>query len=65
MASDLGNINNTTAEQHSFRPDNDDVYAKKIIEGRLYKMKTDLKTKKIIPGSAYDKIAGAIITKQK
>jgi competence protein ComEA len=41
-----------------------DVYAQKIIDGRPYKMKSDLKTKNIIPAGVYSKIAGKIIAHQ-
>ncbi len=39
------------------------AYEEKIIKGRSYKMKTQLKSKKVIPDATYDKIARRIIAK--
>ncbi len=57
-------INSATKEQLSALPGIGDTYAQKIIDGRPYKAKTDLKTKNIVPEAIYLKITKIIVAKR-
>ena len=63
-ASKLIDINSATVEQLKTLPGVNDGLARKIVEGRPYRVKTDLVRKNAIPQAAYNKIAGLVIAKQ-
>ena len=62
---ELIDINAATETQLKTLPGIGDAYAKKIIAGRPYARKDQLKAKDVIPAATYDKIQGQIVATQK
>jgi DNA uptake protein ComE-like DNA-binding protein len=61
---DLIDINTASEAELKAIPGIGDAYAKKIVEGRPYKKKDQLTSRKILPADVYAKVKDKIIAKQ-
>ena len=64
-ASKLVDINSASVADLKALPGIGDAFAAKIVAGRPYKLKTQLKTRNIIPAATYEKVKDQIVAKQK